>query len=111
MQLSVTEDLIDRMHGDVFNQRVISLARVKYYDYYHVEVELNATFNTFVLNYKAAYEGRNTRKDQIIHASRSLKITSDHERMFLELAKVASYVCMQFCDKAIASISLRMVRF
>ena len=86
MQLSVTEDLIDKMEGDVFSQRVISLARKEYNDYYHVEVELNATFKKFVLNYKAAYEGRNTRKDQIIYASRSLKITSDHERAFLELA-------------------------
>lgn len=83
MQLDVTEDLIDRMTGDVFSQKVVSLARHKYHEYYNAEVELNDTFNTFVLNYKAAYEGRNTRKDQIIHASRSLKITSDHERRFL----------------------------
>ena len=36
---------------------------------YEEEVELNTRFNQFVLNYKAAYEGRNSRSDQIIDGS------------------------------------------
>lgn len=65
--IQLTEiDLHIANSGDVFTQEVVSLAREEYQALYHDEVELNETFDQFVWNYKAAYEGRNTRKDQVI---------------------------------------------
>lgn len=62
---------------DVFHEEVVSHARQKYSQIYEQEIELNEVFNTFVRNYKAAYEGRNTRRDQIIDSSLGLKTSSD----------------------------------
>ncbi len=53
----------------IFHQEVVTAAREKYTKLYEEEVELNMKFNKFVQNYKAAYEGRNTRRDQIIDGS------------------------------------------
>lgn len=50
----------------VFQQEVVSQAREDYCNLYEHESKLNKKFNKFVLNYKAAYEGRNTRKEQVI---------------------------------------------
>lgn len=50
----------------VVHQEVVSQAREDYCNLYEDEIELNKKFNKFVSNYKAAYEGRNTRKEQVI---------------------------------------------
>lgn len=55
----------------------VTLAREKYYNTYKEEMELNEAFHKFVGNFKSAYEGRNTRGDQIIV---SKKKYSDMER-------------------------------
>ena len=44
---------------------MISKAREEYEALYQEEKELNQKFNQFVCNYKAIFEGRNTRRDQI----------------------------------------------
>ncbi len=74
------EEVIEAMK-DIFNQEVVTAAREKYTKLYGEEVELNMKFNKFVQNYKAAYEGRNTRKDQIIDGSVSKK--DKHRKMIL----------------------------
>jgi hypothetical protein len=79
IQLLGTEEIIERKR-DAFNTEVVSLAREKYHEQYEEEVELNATFNTFVTNYKAAYEGRNVRRDQIIDSVGKKNRSSDLER-------------------------------
>ena len=53
-----------------------------YHELYSEEVQLNDMFKTFVVNYKAAYEGRNTRKDQVTDTSKG-KSASDSERKFI----------------------------
>ena len=53
---------------DVFHHEVVSQAREEYNSHYKDEIKLNMDFNQYVVNYKAAYEGRNTVKDQIIGA-------------------------------------------
>ena len=78
VQLLGINELIERTR-DVFNTEVVSQAREQYYEQYEQEVELNATFNRFVANYKAAYEGRNIRRDQIIDSTKSNR-PSDMER-------------------------------
>ena len=50
---------------EVYQQEVISEAREGYQALYAEEEGINATFRRFVLNYKAAHEGRNTRKHQL----------------------------------------------
>ena len=65
---------------DAFHQQIVTAAREKYTELYWEEVELNVTFNMFVQNYKAAYEGRNTRRDQLIDANISKKSLSDKHR-------------------------------
>ena len=45
---------------------------------YEEEEQLNVKFHEFVRNYKAAFEGRNTMRDQIIDASK--KTLSDTHR-------------------------------
>lgn len=40
---------------------------------YQEEVELNATFGLFIHNYKVAYEGKNTKRDQILNAAVIMK--------------------------------------
>ncbi len=47
-------------------------------------------FNTFVVNYKAAYEGRNIRRDQIIDtAARGLFSAADAERKLYKDTAIA----------------------
>ena len=65
---------------DVFNQEVITVAREKYNRLYEKEIQLNKKFHKFVQNYKAAYEGRNTRRHQIIDVSTGKKSLSDKQR-------------------------------
>lgn len=50
----------------VVQQEVVSKAREHYCEVYKDEIKLNKKFNQFVLNYKAAYEGGNTRKEQVV---------------------------------------------
>ena len=57
----------------VFQHEVISQAREDYNSLYEDETKLNQDFNQFVLNYKAAYEGKNTRKEQVITTTISKK--------------------------------------
>ena len=59
-----------------------TVAREFYHQLYNEEVALNLTFNTFVANYKAAYEGRNIRKDQVLDTAAKRKFGSRHERKF-----------------------------
>lgn len=66
---------------NVFKQEVVSKAREMYHELYSEEVQLNERFRTFVVNYKAAYEGRNTRKDQVTDTAKG-KSASDSEREF-----------------------------
>ena len=68
--------------SDVFNQEVTTVAREFYHQLYNEEVALNLVFNTFVANYKAAYEGRNIRKDQVLDSAAKRKFGSSHEREF-----------------------------
>ena len=65
MQLKETEDLIENLK-DIFHQEVVSQAREAYNKEYEEEIQLNEEFNQFVTNYKAAYEGENTRKVQAL---------------------------------------------
>ena len=51
------------------SQKVLTQAREDYEELYETEIKLNKDFNRFVLNYKAAYEGRNTRREQLIRTS------------------------------------------
>ena len=62
---------------DVFNQELVTEAREDYNQVYEEEIELNEAFNQFVLNYKAAYEGRNTRKAQVIAMNTSKMCLDD----------------------------------
>ncbi len=48
-----------------FRQEVLSDKRRDYGATYSEEVTLNTTFKEFASNYKASYEGRNTRRDQV----------------------------------------------
>ena len=50
----------------VLQHEVVTQAREDYRNVYENEIKLNKDFNKFVLNYKAAYEGKNTRKEQVI---------------------------------------------
>ena len=50
----------------VFQHEVVTQAREDYWNVYEDEIKLNKDFNKFVLNYKVAYEGRNTTKEQVI---------------------------------------------
>ena len=75
-------DLIEN-HPEIFHQELVSSAREIYNAYYAEEIELNAKFRKFVTNYKAAYEGENTRRAQIIYA-RNKRVKSDTERKLLE---------------------------
>lgn len=63
-----TEKFIKNQEG-VFHQEVVSRAREAYDMDYKDEMRLNEKFNQFVTNYKAAYEGENTRKEQAIGVS------------------------------------------
>lgn len=66
---------------DVLQQKVISEARENYQALYQEERELNETFSQFVHNYKAAYEGMNTRKEQIIDSEIQRKdVTNTDQR-------------------------------
>lgn len=82
MQLMEIEDAIGKI-DDVFSQEVVSKAREEYNALYREELQLNSTFNHFVVNYKAAYEGKNTKREQIAHSTLSLQIIEDQERKFL----------------------------
>ena len=57
---------------------MITEARENYQTLYQEEEELNDTFRQFVLNYKAAYEGRNTRNDQIFDGAAKNVNNTDH---------------------------------
>lgn len=72
MQLLGIEEVIENSE-DVFQTEVVSLARENYKKDYDEEMRLNNGFNVFVLNYKSAYEGRNTRQDQLIGTTVSKK--------------------------------------
>ena len=72
LQLARIEEVIENTEG-VFHQEIVTAARDKYNKLYEGELDLNKKFNQYVLNYKAAYEGRNTRKNQIIDGSVSKK--------------------------------------
>lgn len=52
------------MTPDVFNQELVTQAREKYTSHYQEEIELNSKFYRYVVNYKAAYDGKNTVRDQ-----------------------------------------------
>lgn len=71
---------------DVFHQEIVTAARENYIKLYEEEVQLNIKFNTFVKNYRAAYEGKNTRKNQIIDGSISKKNLSKY-RKYTETVK------------------------
>ena len=60
-----TEDSI-KNNKDIFHQEVVSQVRETYNEEYEEEIQLNEEFNQFVTNYKAAYEGENTRKEQAL---------------------------------------------
>ena len=62
LQLMETEDSIENNN----HQEVVSQAREIYNEEYEEEIQLNEEFNQFVTNYKAAYEGENTRKEQAL---------------------------------------------
>ena len=68
---------------DFFDYKIVSLAREKYRELYREEEELNARFNTFVRNYKAAYEGWNSREYQILNSGMGLKSSSDKRKLLL----------------------------
>ena len=82
LQMFKVEDFIEN-HPEVFHRELASSAREIYNANYAEEIELNAKFRKFVTNYKAAYEGENTRRAQIINA-RNKRIKSDTERKLLE---------------------------
>lgn len=75
-QLKQTEESIESSEG-VFQQEIVSEAREKYQARYEGERELNETFSQFVFNYRAAFEGRNTMRDQIIDTTVSKRKLSD----------------------------------
>ena len=64
---------------EAFNQELVTEARENYELTYEGETEFNSRFRQFVINYKAAYEGENTRRAQIIDA-RNKRSVSDKER-------------------------------
>ena len=76
------------------------------------EVELNATFNCFVANYKAAYEGRNIRRDQIIDSTKSNR-PSDLERkcqiIFTLLAAATVSLWVEFSNWRAKQAQLQMI--
>lgn len=47
---------------------VISKFKKSYSEEYEDEIRLNQVFSQFATNYKAAHEGRNTQKAQIVDA-------------------------------------------
>ncbi len=59
------EEYIESEGSTIFHQELLSERREKYNKTYSKEVELNSNFRRFVLNYKAAHEGKNTRRDQV----------------------------------------------
>ncbi len=73
------------------HREITSQAWEEYYQLYKDEIELNKVFNQFVLNYKAAYEGRNTRKEQVI-GTISKKHLADKGMMYANNNKRASQV-------------------
>ena len=66
----------------IFEEELISEARERYNEIYKEEIELNSNFRRFVRNYKAAFEGRNTRRAQILD-SRNKRNVSDKESKLL----------------------------
>ena len=52
-------------HPEIFYRELVSEARENYNTKYAEEIELNEKFKQFVTNYKAAYEGKNTRRAQV----------------------------------------------
>lgn len=74
IQLTEIDQLI-ATSGNIFQQQVVSKAREEYQALYRDEIELNETFDQFVHNFKAAYEGRNTRKDQVIEMAVFAKLS------------------------------------
>ena len=65
LQLIAVKEHIGRESSEIFNQELVSNKREKYNTIFSKEVELNSNFRRFVLNYKAAHEGKNTRRDQV----------------------------------------------
>ncbi len=62
--MAEVERHIEMEISHIFDQKLISEPRRKYNENYFEEIELNIAFHNFVHNYKAAYEGKNTRKAQ-----------------------------------------------
>lgn len=72
MQLNEIKAKIETVK-DAFPGEVATQAREDYNQYYEDEIKLNKEFGQFVQNYKAAYEGRNSRKEQVIAGSSNKK--------------------------------------
>lgn len=67
---------------DILSKELVSLAREDYNKLYQEEIELNDKFRQFVYNYKSVFEGRNTRRDQIIDSVLSSKVTHGNKRKY-----------------------------
>lgn len=65
---------IEKTMGGCMSDVVLTNARKEYNEYYIEEVELNECFNSFVYNYRLAYQGPNTAKAQI-----GAKLKKSHE--------------------------------
>lgn len=62
---------------DVFERELLTQARENYEATYEAEIKLNKDFNHFVVNYKAAYEGMNTRREQVPGITIHKKLLAD----------------------------------
>ena len=65
---------------DANYQELVSEAREDYNKTYANEIQLNARFNEFIAKFKSFYEGKNTRRDQVLKVCAKQKL-SDTERM------------------------------
>ncbi len=87
LKLSEIEEYIESEASTIFHQELVSETREKYNETYSKEVELNSNFQHFVLNYKAAHEGKNTRREQVPAQGLlvSRKKISATKRMFIRI--------------------------
>lgn len=60
----------------MFDEALICSARESYNDTYASEMEINSKFKQYVHNYKAAFEGKNTKRKQVLDPRKKKKLSN-----------------------------------
>ena len=66
--------------SDTFQEKLMTAARKLYIHKYSTEVELNLNFKTFVHNYQAAFDGKNTRRHQLFYARNKKSVSKTESK-------------------------------